>query len=157
MTNKPKTSLKKWIRTVSNFVDFIPFQLICQILATLFQLLNLKGQDLGLQKGKENFCCVHLLYKVGAWNYEVSCRRRATTARKCTKKREARAKLLFCQFKPIAFCRSRCCRHRQCLSSLLSKHFATMVTWRDTSPLLSSSIWVLIEVLELNFYVYRFP
>ena len=109
-------------------------------------------------KRKRKFlCCVHLLYKVGAWNYEVSCRRRATTARKCTKKREARAKLLFCQFKPIAFCRSRCCRHRRCLSSLLSKHFATMVTWRNTSLLLSSSIWVLIEVLELNFYVYRFP
>ena len=56
--NKPKTSLKKWIRPVSNFVDFIPFQLICQILATLFQVLNPKGQDLSLQKGKENFYVV---------------------------------------------------------------------------------------------------
>ena len=27
----------------------------------------------------------------------------ATTAKKCTKKRDARAKLLFCQSKPIAF------------------------------------------------------
>ena len=56
--NKPKTSLKKGIRTVSNFVDFIPFHLICQILATLFQVLNPKGQDLSLQKGKENFYVV---------------------------------------------------------------------------------------------------
>ena len=56
--NKPKTSLKKRIRTVSNFVDFIPFHLICQILATLFQVLNPKGQNLSLLKGKENFYVV---------------------------------------------------------------------------------------------------
>ena len=56
--NKPKTLLKKWIRTVSNVIDFIPFHLICQILATLFQVLNPKGQDLSLQKGKENFYVV---------------------------------------------------------------------------------------------------
>ena len=31
--NKPKTSLKKRICTVSNFIDFIQFQLICQMLA----------------------------------------------------------------------------------------------------------------------------
>ena len=33
----------------------------------------------------------------------VSCRNRATTAKKCTKKRGARAKLSFCHNKPIAF------------------------------------------------------
>ena len=27
--NKPKTSLKKWIRTVSNLIDLILFHLIC--------------------------------------------------------------------------------------------------------------------------------
>ena len=32
-----------------------------------------------------------------------SRRSRAATAKKCTKKRDARAKLLFCQSKPIAF------------------------------------------------------
>ena len=32
--NKLKTSLKKWIRSVSNFIDLIQFHLICQILAT---------------------------------------------------------------------------------------------------------------------------
>ena len=32
-----------------------------------------------------------------------SCRSRASTTKKCTKKRDARAKLLFCQSKPIAF------------------------------------------------------
>ena len=41
------------------------------------------------------------------------------TAKKWTKKRNARVKLLFCQSKPIAFCRPRCCRRRRCLSFLL--------------------------------------
>ena len=49
------------------------------------------------------------------WNWEVSRRSRAETAKKCTKKRDARAKLLFCQF----FCRFRWRRRRRCLSSLL--------------------------------------
>ena len=41
--------------------------------------------------------------------------------RNVQKKRDARAKLLFCQSKPIAFffCRSRCRRCRRCLSSLM--------------------------------------
>ena len=34
-------------------------------------------------------------------NYAVSRRSRATTAKKCTKKRDARAKLFFRQSKPI--------------------------------------------------------
>ena len=43
----------------------------------------------------------------------------ATTAKKCTKKRDARAKLLFCQSKPTALFRSLRRRRRRCLSSLL--------------------------------------
>ena len=34
-------------------------------------------------------------------------------AKKCTKKRDARAKLLFCQSKPITFCRCRRRRRRR--------------------------------------------
>ena len=30
--NKPKTSIKKWLRTVSNFIDLIQFHLICPML-----------------------------------------------------------------------------------------------------------------------------
>ena len=45
--------------------------------------------------------CVHVLNKT---RYMVFSRRsRAVTVEKCTKKRDARAKLLFCQFQPIAF------------------------------------------------------
>ena len=47
------------------------------------------------------FCCVHPVHKAGARN--VSCYRRAMTATKCTKKRDARAKLLPCQSKPVVF------------------------------------------------------
>ena len=55
-----------------------------------------------IRKRKRKFlCCVHRVHKAGARN--VSCYRRAMTATKCTKKRDARAKLLFCQSKPIAF------------------------------------------------------
>ena len=37
------------------------------------------------------------------WNWAFSRRIRGVTAKKCTKKRDARAKLLFCQSKLIAF------------------------------------------------------
>ena len=30
--NKAKTSLKKWIRTASNFIDLIQFLLICKVI-----------------------------------------------------------------------------------------------------------------------------
>ena len=39
---------------------------------------------------------------------------RATTAKKCTKKRDGRAKLLFCQSYPTRNWRSRCRRRRRC-------------------------------------------
>ena len=39
-------------------------------------------------------------------------------AKKCTKTRDARAELLFCQSKSTAFTRSRSRRRRRCLSSL---------------------------------------
>ena len=41
----------------------------------------------------------------------------ATVAKKCTKERDARASCCFALYL-IAFCRSRCCRCRRCISSL---------------------------------------
>ena len=52
-----KTSLKKWIRTVSNFIDLNQFHLICQMLAK-FSGLNPKGPYVSLEKEKENFFVV---------------------------------------------------------------------------------------------------
>ena len=56
--------------------------------------------------------CVHDLHK-----YEIrnSRRSREVTAKKCTRKRDARAKFLFCQSKPIAFLPF--LLRRRCLSS----------------------------------------
>ena len=57
------------------------------------------------------------------WNWALSRFSRATTAKKCAKKRDACAKLLFCKSKPVfGFCRSHCRLRRRCLSSLL--HFS---------------------------------
>ena len=130
--NKPKTSLKKWIRTVLNFIDLTQFQLICQMLATFSRDESERTVSKVRKIKIKFFCCVHPVHKAGARN--VSCYRRAMTATKCTKKRDARAKLLPCQSKPVAFCRSCFRRRRCCLSSLLlwSRNFATTVTWRHT-------------------------
>ena len=62
----------------------------------------------------------------------MSCSR-ATTAEKCTKKRDARAKLLFCLSKPIAFCRSRCRRRRRYVNSLIRP------PWRHVKTLYSKA------------------
>ena len=69
-----------------------------------FSGLNPKGPYLSLEKEKENFCVV-ITYSTKRESEikKVSSRSRATTARKCTKRRDARTKLFFCQSKPIAF------------------------------------------------------
>ena len=51
------------------------------------------------------------------WHFHVVIAQRR--ANKCTKKRDAHAKLLFCLSNLLLFCRSCCCRRRFCLSSLL--------------------------------------
>ena len=67
----------------------------------IFQELNPKGLYRSLGEEKRNRCpvCLHSPQNMK----EVSRRSRATTAKKCTKKRNARVKLLFCFSNPIAF------------------------------------------------------
>ena len=55
--------------------------------------------------------CAHLLLKTGVLNEEVSCRSRATTAKKCTKKRDARAKFFFFVNLNLFAGRSRRCKN----------------------------------------------
>ena len=64
---KPKTSLKKWIRTVSDFIDLIQFLLTCQML-TKFAGIESERTVFKFRKRKNKLCCVHLLYKAGEWN-----------------------------------------------------------------------------------------
>ena len=64
----------------------------------MFLELNSKGLHQSSGKGKESFC---LLFP-SSTKREIR-QFRATTVEKCTKKRDARAKLLFGLSKPIAF------------------------------------------------------
>ena len=59
--------------------------------------LNPKGPYLSLEKERENFCAVFtnsIERKHESRKFHIAIS--ATTAKKCTKKRDARAKLLFC-------------------------------------------------------------
>ena len=61
---------------------------------------------------------VHVLHKTQ--NYAFSRRSRAKTGKKCTKKCDARAKLLFCLFNLLFFWRSRCRSRRWILQKKVS-------------------------------------
>lgn len=92
--------------------SFHPIAMVAKFLDDCFKLSivrwNLTGQLLAKSPAVEPkktvsefrkrkiMCCVHLLHRASTWNWEVSCRNRTTTAKKCTKKWAAHAKLLFC-------------------------------------------------------------
>ena len=80
----------------------IPSRLIHQMLANCLEL-NSKGLYQSAGKEKES-CCLRFpsLTKPEIRDALSRCSR-AMTAKKCTKKRDARAKLLFCYHTPIAF------------------------------------------------------
>ena len=66
--NKTKTPLKKWIRTVSKFIDLIQFHLICKILAKLSGVESERTVS-ELRKRKRNSCAVFT--SLGSWRYCV--------------------------------------------------------------------------------------
>ena len=66
--NKTKTPLKKWIRTVSKFIDLIQFHLICKILAKLSGVESERTVS-ELRKRKRNSCAVFT--SLGSWRYFV--------------------------------------------------------------------------------------
>ena len=157
MATKRKTSLKKWICTVSNFIDLIQFHLIWKFFA------KLSGVESEI---KENSCAV----------FTNSSRRLATTAKKCTKKHDARAKLLLCWYKPIAFLPfslpstslllklpivviQKCCYHGNVTShfSLLAlricSHFLTIV---PRARMASQSIAIDSEAMRARGIIYCF-
>ena len=111
-----ETSVKKWICVLSNLVASIWTRSICQMQATfprvefLRILFRFKKRKLLLRMFtssiKRQIRRFHVV--VVQW-----------TSKKCTKKRDARAELLFWSLNPLFFWSSRCGR-RSCLSSLFS-------------------------------------
>ena len=79
----------------------IPPRSIRQVLSNLSGVEIIKNVLKYRKRKRKSLSCVHLLHKT--WNKALSRRSRAVTAKKCTITRDARAKLLFCLFKPIAF------------------------------------------------------
>ena len=56
--NKPRKSLKKYMRTVSNFIDLIQFHLICQMLAKCSGYFESERTISKFRKRKRRFCVV---------------------------------------------------------------------------------------------------
>ena len=109
-----------------------------------FSALNPKGSYLSLEKEKEPFCTV-FTYSVKRAS-EIRKFHVAIVQRLLKNVQKSLMHLQTCCFTNInllLFCPSRCRRCRCCLSFLLlwSKHFATMVTWRHTSPLYWPTIY----------------
>ena len=128
--NKPKTSLKKWIRAVSNFVDLVQFLLICQMLAKLSGVES-ESTISKFRKRKRKFaCCVHLPYSITRTR-EIRKFHVAVVQRRLRHVQKSVMHVQSCCFANISlllFCRSRC---RLCcfISMLLwSRNFAIMVT-----------------------------
>ena len=64
--NKPKTSLKKRIRAVSNFDGLIQFHLICQMLAKFSGVKSEKTVSKFRKRKRQFLRCARLLRKAGA-------------------------------------------------------------------------------------------
>ena len=77
---------------------------------------------------------------------------------KCTKKRDARAELLFCLFNQLLFWRSRCRRRRGILKSLVScsalfKAFLNLTECKQRIWFLESGKFLFVESAILGFWI----
>ena len=101
MATATKKSLKKWLgcfklyRRLFHLVQFVKCWQI-------FRELNSKRLYRRLEKEKESRCLVFKISTKGEIS-AFSRRSRAVTDTKCTKKRDTRAKLFFCQSIPVGF------------------------------------------------------
>ena len=111
-----KTSLKKWIRAASNFIALIPSRLICHMGANFFGVEFWRTVSKFRKRKRKLLSCVPVLDKTWIRHFHTSSL--ATTAKKCTKKRDARASYYFANLNLLLFCRSRCRRRHRCLTSL---------------------------------------
>ena len=132
--NKPKTSLKRWIRNVSNFNDLIQFHVTCQMLAK-FCAVKSERTVSKLRKRKRKFCvgftCSIKQARVIRKFQVAVVQRRLRNVQFKTAWCKCKAVVLLLYIILLLFavhvnCRPYCCDFR---------NFATMVTWRHSSPL----------------------
>ena len=57
------TNRKRSLKTVSEFIDLVLFQLICQLLANLFGVKSERTEFEFRKRKKKTVCGVHLVYK----------------------------------------------------------------------------------------------
>ena len=133
--NKPKTSLKKWIHTVTNFIDLIQFHLICQMLAKFSGVKSERIMSKLTKKEKKIVkLCSPTPYSRHVKFHATVVQRRLRNVQESAMHVQSFVLLIWTYW---FFCRSRCRRRRRFLSALLlwTRNFASMVTWRQTSPL----------------------
>ena len=116
-------SLKKWIRTVSNFIDLLYFHLICQTLVK-FCGLNPKGPYVCLEKEKENICVV-LTYSI-KWACEIR-KLHVTVMQQWLRNVQKAGCTCKDVFLPIKTYRFFCCLPLPLQNSPSSRNIATMV------------------------------
>ena len=66
--NKPKKSVKKWIRFASNFIDPIQFHLLWQMLAKFSHIESERTVFKFRKRKRQLLCWDHLLHKASVWN-----------------------------------------------------------------------------------------
>ena len=135
------------LQTLSRLFHFVQFVKCWQI----FLELNFKGLYQSSEKEKESRWLVFVSStkrEIRQFHVVVVQRRQ----RNVQKKRDARSKMMFCQSKPIAFCRSCYCHRRRCLNFLttVTVHFLLL----DVYFLITRNIKILkctkIMLLNLN-------
>ena len=128
--NKPKTSLKNWIRIVSKFIHLIQFLLICQMLANLSGVESESTISKFRKRKRKSLCCVHLSYyltgtrEIGKFHVAIVQRRLRYVQKRVMHVQSC----CFANVSLLLFCRSRC--RLCCFISILlsSRNFAVMVT-----------------------------
>ena len=112
-----KTSLKNRLRILLNFPRLSQFALLLKRREFLVGAKEREPRPSSDWDRRIYFPAVPVLK--WTWNFVISRRSCAGTAKKCTKKRDARAELLFCSLNLLLFWRSPCCRRRSFVRSLL--------------------------------------
>ena len=101
--NKPKTSLKKWIHTVTNFIDLIQFHLICQMLAKFSGVKSERIMSKLTKKEKKIVKLCSPTQQSRRMKLETFMPQSCNDGWEMYKKEWCTCKVLFCWYKPTDF------------------------------------------------------